>query len=135
MRVPRYKSIMLLWTLALVFTISGWVIRLVMPFVVIRRRRPTSAMAWLMVIFLQPWVGLVLYGLIGSNHLVRRRMAHHARLRARLSALHARFDAHPHLVRGETGPWSDADVALLSSSDKCPSWATTTWTSSARPTR
>jgi cardiolipin synthase len=103
---------MLLWTVALVFTISEWVIRLAMPFVVIRRRRPTSAMAWLMVIFLQPWVGLVLYALIGSNRLVRRRMAHHARLRARLSALHARFDAHPHLVRGEVGPWSDADVAL-----------------------
>jgi hypothetical protein len=57
------------WSLGIL--LAEWVIRIVMLFVVIRRRRPAAAMAWLLVIFFQPWVGIVLYALIGRNRLTR----------------------------------------------------------------
>jgi len=57
---------------SIAYYISEWVIRLIMLEVVIRRRRPDSAMAWLLVIFFLPWPGLFAYWLIGENRLPRR---------------------------------------------------------------
>ncbi|MCC6316920.1 MAG: cardiolipin synthase [Gemmatimonadaceae bacterium] len=51
----------------------SWLIVLASLFVVPRNRRPGSATAWLMLIFLVPYVGLVLFWLIGSPKLSRRR--------------------------------------------------------------
>jgi len=63
---------MLSWSL--LYIVSEWVIRIGMTPVVVRRRRPTVAMSWLLVIFFQPWVGLVVYLLVGENRLPRRRI-------------------------------------------------------------
>lgn len=70
--------------------LTEWVIRLVMLVTVPRRRSPNAALAWLTVIFFLPWVGLVLYLLVGSNRLPRRRVERYRQLLA---------DFHRHLGR------------------------------------
>lgn len=59
---------------ALVY-LGAWVIIIGSLFVVPRNRRPGSATAWLMLIMLAPYVGLLLFWLIGSPKLSRRRRA------------------------------------------------------------
>lgn len=56
-----------------VLYLTEWAIRLGMLLVVIRRNRPPFAIAWLMVIFLYPWVGIPLYFAFGSTRVSRRR--------------------------------------------------------------
>jgi len=100
----------LFWSL---YGVSKWVIRLVMVVVVVtQRRQPSAAMAWLLVIFFSPWVGLALYLLIGENRLPRRRTRRHALLLEELGALGRRFEGHPSIVRPELGPESMAAVTL-----------------------
>ena len=98
------------WTL--LYLISEWVIRLVMLPVVTQRRRPDSAVAWLMVIFFFPWAGLVLYLLIGENRLPQRRISRHGKLMGKLRALGKRYERHPQMVRPELGPEAMAAVTL-----------------------
>lgn len=65
-----------LWTwVALVVTLTGWLIPFVMLFVIPANRRPSSATAWLMLLFALPWVGLLIFILIGSPKLSPRRRA------------------------------------------------------------
>jgi cardiolipin synthase len=62
------------WTQLLVA--GEWVIRLTMlPVIVLRKEKPATCLAWLAMIFFEPWVGLGLYLLIGENRLGRRRLA------------------------------------------------------------
>ncbi len=51
-----------------------WVIRVGVLISVTRRRPPTSAMAWLLIVFFYPLIGLPLYLLIGHNKLPKRRV-------------------------------------------------------------
>ncbi len=87
---------------ATVYLISEWAIRLVMLPVVVQRRRPPAALAWLVVIFAVPWVGLVLYVLVGGQRLgwLRRRRYHHITAAIqrvdRLSAV-AEYAVHPEI--------------------------------------
>ncbi|MBV9881369.1 MAG: cardiolipin synthase [Gemmatirosa sp.] len=63
---------------ALVATVAyllEWAIIVAALFVVPRNRRPASATAWLLLVMLFPYVGLVLFWLIGSPKLSRRRRA------------------------------------------------------------
>ena len=46
---------------AWVFFLSEWAIRLVMLVVVPFRRTPAAAKGWLLLIFFEPWIGLLLY--------------------------------------------------------------------------
>ena len=69
------------------FYISEWIIRLAMLPVVTRKRQPISAMAWLLAIFLVPWLGLLLYALLGQYRLPRKRTKRHARLYRELGYL------------------------------------------------
>jgi cardiolipin synthase len=48
--------------------------------IVPRGRKPTAAMAWLLLIFLLPFIGLLLFLLIGSFHLPKRRRDEQARI-------------------------------------------------------
>ena len=50
-----------------VYYASEWLIRLVMLFYVPNRRSPAAARTWLLLIFLLPWPGLILYAAIGRN--------------------------------------------------------------------
>lgn len=53
----------------------SWLIRLAMiPIVVTRKEHPTTCLAWLMVVFFEPWLGLLLYWLFGEDRLVRKRL-------------------------------------------------------------
>ena len=58
-------------TWAWIFFASEWVIRLGMLAVVPFRRTPSAAKGWLLLIFFEPWIGLVLYFLIGRPTLPR----------------------------------------------------------------
>ncbi len=58
-----------------IIAIIGWIIPLVMLFYVPVNRKPSSATAWLMLIFLLPYIGLITFLLIGSPKLSRRRRA------------------------------------------------------------
>ncbi|MBI1314072.1 cardiolipin synthase [bacterium] len=61
------------WSLA--FFVASWTISLGMiPVVVTRKEHPTTCLAWLMIVFFVPWLGLGLYLLFGEDRLVRRRL-------------------------------------------------------------
>lgn len=61
--------------LAWLYLGSEWLIRISMIPVVLRRRRPEAAMAWLTTIFFLPWVGLAAYLIFGQQRLGRRQAA------------------------------------------------------------
>src|SRR5437667_10461929 len=56
------------------YYITEWIIRLVMLFYVPNRRSPAAARTWLLLIFLLPWPGLILYAAIGRIYLPRKRI-------------------------------------------------------------
>ncbi|HVZ93404.1 MAG TPA: cardiolipin synthase [Phycisphaerales bacterium] len=56
-----------------IYWASDWIIRGVMTPIVVRRRQPSTALAWLAVIYIFPWIGLVLYLMVGTRRLGRRR--------------------------------------------------------------
>lgn len=59
------------------FTIAAfaldWLIKIGMIFYIPRNRKPNAAIAWLLVLFLLPWVGIILFLLIGNPKLSKRR--------------------------------------------------------------
>jgi cardiolipin synthase len=72
------------WTQVL--AASEWVIRLtVLPIIVLRKEKPATCLAWLAVIFFEPWIGLGLYLLIGENRLGRRQLNLRKQLRPLLN--------------------------------------------------
>ncbi|WP_144996473.1 cardiolipin synthase [Polystyrenella longa] len=83
----------------LLYLISEWVLRIMMIPVVTHRRRPNSAMAWLLIIFFEPWFGFLIYVLIGENRLPQRRIRKHDRLLAKLETLSRRFRDHPQVMK------------------------------------
>ena len=58
----------LLW----LYLVGGWIIQISMLFYVTRSKTPTAAMAWLLVVFLQPWAGLAIYAFFGDYRRGRR---------------------------------------------------------------
>ena len=58
--------------LGLVLVLFDWVIRIMALIVIPRDRKPTAAMAWLLAIFLIPFVGIVLFLLIGNVKLPKK---------------------------------------------------------------
>ncbi|GAA1757024.1 cardiolipin synthase [Agromyces humatus] len=58
--------------LGLVLVLFDWVIRVIALIVIPRDRKPTAAMAWLLAIFLIPFVGIVLFLLIGNIKLPKK---------------------------------------------------------------
>ena len=89
------------WTL---LTASEWVIRLTMlPVIVLRKERPATCLAWLTIVFFEPWIGLGLYLLIGENRLGRRRWARRRSRRGQLEAAdYSRLDP-DHIVDANQG--------------------------------
>lgn len=65
---------------SLFFILGGWVIRICMiPVIGMRKDDPTTSLAWVAVIFLSPWLGLILYLLVGEYGLSRPRLARRLR--------------------------------------------------------
>ncbi len=67
------------------FDIVSFTIRLSSMLFIPRRHAPATATAWLLVILLWPWPGIVAYSLLGTNVLPSRRMKRHV---AALSHFH-----------------------------------------------
>ncbi|GAA1922855.1 cardiolipin synthase [Microbacterium aoyamense] len=67
----------LIWAVALVADLAIKVIALI---VIPRDRKPTAAMAWLLLIFLLPFVGILIFLLIGSFRLPKKRRDEQARI-------------------------------------------------------
>lgn len=102
---------MLSWSI--LFLLSEWVIRVVMLLIIVtRRREPSAAVAWLLVIFFEPWLGAVLYLLIGENRLPRRRISEHAQLLEELKTIRRRFENHPDMTRPALSPEQAMAVTL-----------------------
>ncbi|MEI6396362.1 MAG: cardiolipin synthase [Verrucomicrobiota bacterium] len=59
---------------SLLYLCSEWLIRFVMLIYVPQRRSAAASRTWLLLIFLMPWPGLVLYALFGRIYLPKRRI-------------------------------------------------------------
>jgi len=59
--------------LSLAYVVGEWLIRITALFTVTRGRQPVAALAWLAVIFFQPWIGMILYVMMGESSIIRRR--------------------------------------------------------------
>ncbi len=86
---------------SLVYLLLEWSVRAIMLVVVTQRQRPRNALAWLVAIFFVPWVGVLLYLLIGENRLPARRSQQRLVVEERLRSLGERFQGHPHVVHPE----------------------------------
>ncbi len=78
--------------------ILGWLIAIVMLFIVPINRKPSSATAWLLLIFLLPYFGLILFLLLGSPKLPKRRRAEQRNMSELIGKLVAEFKAQPELA-------------------------------------
>ncbi|MCA9344752.1 PLDc N-terminal domain-containing protein, partial [Candidatus Saccharibacteria bacterium] len=67
------------WLYVLGFIVD-WVIRIGFLIYIPRKRKPSSAIAWLLIILLIPGVGILLFLVIGSPKLSKRRRAKQARI-------------------------------------------------------
>lgn len=56
------------------FLLAQWVICVVMLIYIPQRKNPSSARTWLLLIFLVPWLGLLLYILLGRAYMPRKRV-------------------------------------------------------------
>jgi cardiolipin synthase len=99
-----------LW--AWIFFLGEWVIRLAMLVVVPFRRTPVAAKAWLLLIFFEPWVGLLLYLLIGRAKLARWQRERLAKLPQAMARVVGRLANHPNVFHPEVGPALSPAVAL-----------------------
>jgi len=73
---------------------SEWVIRLVMLVYVPRQRAPARARTWLLFIFLLPWPGLLIYGLVGRVYLPKERLDRQERISRKIRAVQEQMLAH-----------------------------------------
>lgn len=101
-----------LFLLTIAYYISEWVIRLVMLALAARKQKPSVAVAWLLVIFVAPWIGLILYLLFAHHRLPAERIEQHRRFLEKSSPIWARFRGHPSIVHPEVGPEMDRAVTL-----------------------
>lgn len=65
-------TLLMTWA-AVAVTILGWLIPFAMILVVPVNRKPSAATAWLMLIFALPWIGLLVFLIVGSPKLSMRR--------------------------------------------------------------
>ncbi len=96
----------------LLYTTSEWIIRLVMLPVITSGRKPNTAMAWLLVVFFLPWLGLVLFLVFGTRRLSTRRRQRSAECFERLEREAKRFVDDPNIVHPDLGPQLDPTVRM-----------------------
>jgi cardiolipin synthase A/B len=80
-----------------IIAIIGWIIPLVMLFIIPENRKPSSATAWLMLVFLVPYIGLIIFLLIGNAKLSRRRRAQQRTMDGLISKAIAEAEQQPEL--------------------------------------
>ena len=79
------------WSLA--YLISEWIIRFVMLIYVPQRRSAAASRTWLLLIFLLPWPGLLLYALFGRIYLPKSRIEMQERASGRIREVQAQRKA------------------------------------------
>lgn len=99
---------------------SEWVIRLAMLVVVPLRRTPAAAKGWLLLIFFEPWVGLLLYVLIGRAKLRRWQRERLAHLPLAMKNVVDRLENHPNRFHPEVGPTLTQAVTLAENLGQSP---------------
>src|SRR6516165_674533 len=95
-----------------IFFASEWAIRLVMLVVVPLRRTPAAAKGWLLLIFFEPWLGLLLYLLIGRAKLPRGQRQQLAKLPQAMAKVVGRLTNHPNVFHPDVGPGLSQAVTL-----------------------
>jgi cardiolipin synthase A/B len=89
----------------LTYALIGWAIRAGMVPVVLRRQfAPGASVAWLGIVFLHPYVGLVLYLLVGESRLGPRRTQRHRQIVARFRDPARNAERAPHQTTPEYPP-------------------------------
>ncbi|GGE90869.1 cardiolipin synthase [Mycetocola zhadangensis] len=89
----------LVWAIALLADLAIKVVALI---VIPRGRKPTAAMAWLLAIFLIPFVGIAFYLLLGSFRLPSARRNEQARIDTLIAERVAEIDTH---TRADVALW------------------------------
>jgi len=107
-----------LW--AWIFFLSEWAIRLTMLVFVPFRRTPAAAKGWLLLIFFEPWIGLLLYALIGRAKLLRRQREQLAKLPQAMAPVVGRLTNHPNVFHPEVGPALSQAVTLAKNLGQSP---------------
>ena len=85
-------------------------VRIVAIIVVPRNRRPTSGLAWLLAIFFLPYVGILLFLVIGSRRLPRSRRRKQEEINRLISEATAEIDEAGRIP--DAPPWLDKIAAL-----------------------
>lgn len=103
-------------SLAAVVLVAQWVIRIVLIPIVLERHRPAVATTWLIVVFFEPFIGLVIYLVIGRQLVGRKRIEHHRRVAEEIDArVRARSDG-GHELSLDDLPEHRRDLARLAKS-------------------
>jgi cardiolipin synthase len=76
------------------------------------RRTPAAAKGWLLLIFFEPWIGLLIYLLIGRAKLPRWQRGQVAKLPQTMAKVTERLANHPNLFHPEVGPALSQAVTL-----------------------
>jgi cardiolipin synthase len=76
---------------SLIYLCSEWVIRFVMLIYVPQRRTAAASRTWLLLIFLLPWPGLVLYAILGRIYVPKRRIEMQERASRRITEVQAQL--------------------------------------------
>jgi cardiolipin synthase A/B len=97
---------------ATLLIVSDWAIRLVMLPIVPTRRSPEAAKGWLLFIFFVPWVGLLLYLLIGRPRLPRWRLQRRGQYIDLIEPVRRKMEALPLLAAPEPDPQYRPSVQL-----------------------
>ena len=77
---------------SLIYLISEWAIRLIMLVYVPRERSAAAARTWLLLIFLLPWPGLILYAIIGRVYLPKSRIEQQRQASQQICAVQAQME-------------------------------------------
>src|SRR6516165_3154808 len=91
-------------TWAALYYVSEWVIRLVMLVVIPVRRSPEAAKGWLLLVMFLPWVGLILYHVIGRPRYPRWRVERFGRVDTVFRPVRERLAARLGNFRPELSP-------------------------------
>lgn len=93
-----------------IFAIIDLIIRVIAIIVVPRNRKPSVGIAWLMAIFLIPYVGVIAFLLLGSFRLPAKRMERQQKVTTYINMAVSSVEVEP--THHNDPPWFDSVVAL-----------------------
>ncbi|MEW1980909.1 cardiolipin synthase [Citricoccus sp. NPDC079358] len=103
------QGTVLIWVIVFAVDLA---IRIAALIVVPRHRKPSSAMAWLLAIFLIPYIGILFFLLIGSSKLPKKRRARQAEINRMIAAGARDVPSVPAVDRARWPEWFDRVVNL-----------------------